>query len=275
MNIFHLISFLVLEVLLFLFHNFLLNGFEPFKGEYLLSFLATIPAIIAVGYILFNYLLEPKRSQDKALESIIKETLHEINLPISTIEANSKMLSKSLDSSRDLKRVYRIEGSLIRLKRLYEQLRYNIKKDILPIDKELVDLKDLVNCRVEYFRELNRNSFRLNLDSLIVKIDKIGFEQALDNVIENSMKYSKKDSEIVISIDKYRVIVEDYGVGIAEDELSLIYQIYYRNTQDGSGEGIGLSIVKEYCDKSNILVKIESKKWVGTKVIFDFKSIVR
>ncbi len=88
------------------------------------------------------------------------------------------------------------------------------------------------------------------------------------------MKYSKRDSKIVIYIEKNKLIVEDSGVGIAQDELSLIYQIYYRNTQEGKGEGIGLSIVKEFCDKNSIVVKIESKKWVGTKVIFDFKSIV-
>ncbi len=230
MTFFYLIIFLLLEVLLFLFHNFLLHGFEPFKEEYLLSFLATIPAIFAVGYILFNYILEPKRSQDKALESLIKETLHEINLPISTIEANSKMLSRSLENSKDLNRIYRIDSSLVRLKRLYEQLRYNIKKEILLVDKEVVDLKNLANERVDYFRELNRNNFILNLDSLIVKIDKIGFEQVLDNIIENSMKYSKRDSKIVIYIEKNKLIVQDSGVGIAEDELSLIYQIYYRNT---------------------------------------------
>jgi len=238
------------------------------------TFIAILPALIIVGLILYASLIEPKRSQDRALEHLIRETLHEINLPISTIDANIKMISKTLHEPKDLKRLERVESALDRLKRLYMQLSYNIKKEIVPIEKEYINLKDLVNERVIYFSELNRNKFLLELNDLDIKVDKIGLEQVVDNILENSMKYSSKESNIVVKIESTLLSIEDFGIGIEQDELSLIYQRYYKESQEGKGEGIGLSIVKSYCDKCNIVLKIESKKGVGSKVTFDFKRLV-
>ena len=274
MRFWYLFIFIALEGLIFLFHNFLYSSVALFKGDYFLAFIATLPVIIAIGAVLYSYLIESKEKQNRTLEHITRETLHEINLPISTIDANIKMLSKSLEKSKDLKKINRINSALDRLKRLYEQLRYEIKKDILPIEKEIVKLDILVEDRVEYFRQLKRNRFNLNLERLVIKIDKIGLEQTIDNVIENSMKYSSKDSDIDIEIKDSKLIVRDYGVGIGEDELTLIYQRYFRESNLVEGEGIGLNLVKSFCDNEGVLLKIESKKGVGTRVIFDFKSLV-
>ena len=274
MKFWYLIIFIALEGLIFIFYNFVLHSVELFKGDYILSFLATIPVIITIGIVLYNYLVEPKKRQDIVLENLIRETLHEINLPISTIDANVSMLSKSLKDSKNLKKLNRIDAALHRLNRLYEQLRYEIKKDIMPIEKVKIDLRELILERVSYFKQLNRNNFNLELDSLYILVDNIGLEQVLDNIIENSMKYSNRNSDINITLKGSELIIEDYGVGISEDELSLIYQRYYRESDLFEGEGIGLKIVKTFCDKEDILLKIESKKGIGTKVILNFKSLV-
>ncbi len=261
--------FLVVEILLFI----LLNQFNR-HFSFWISVLILTPVVLFIGYVLYNFVSEQKQKQDRLLEHIIRETLHEINLPISTIEANIKMLSKNIDDKKDLKKIYRVESSLDRLKRLYNHLSYNIKKEILPIEKELVNLKSFIEDRVSFFREYNRNIFRLDVNNLVINVDKIGLEQSIDNIIENAMKYSKKESDILIYTDGTKLIIEDFGIGIEQDELSLIYQRYYQENSTNSGEGIGLSIVKSFCDRSDILLKIESKKGVGTKVIFDFKNLV-
>ena len=261
--------FLITQTLILLLFYFLHKEFSP-----LISIALLIPAIFLSGYILYNLLNEQKERQDKLLEHIVRETLHEINLPISTIEANMKMLSKNLNSTKDLKRVNRVINSLDRLKRLYNLLSYNIKKEILPIEKESIFLDKILKDRVAFFRELNRNRFILNLEPLYIKVDKIGLEQALDNIIENAMKYSNKDSNIEITIKNGKLHIKDYGIGIEQDELSLIYQRYYQESSSNIGEGIGLSIVKSFCDNSGILLKIESKKGYGTEVIMDFKRVI-
>ncbi len=271
MKLWFIFIFTLVGLLLIALYNFL--AINIFDSKFY-TLVAIVPAFVITGLILYELIIEPKRSQDRVLENLIKETLHEINLPINTIDANIKMLSKRLSDSKDLKKLSRIEGSLDRLKRLYEQLSYNIKKELIPIVLEELDLKEIVKDRVSHFREFNRNEFILELNSLKIKVDKIGLEQVIDNIIENSMKYSVKDSEIFIKIYETTLEIEDFGIGIEQDELSLIYQRYYRESQEGRGDGIGLSIVKSYCDRYGITLKIESKKGVGTKVILDFNRLV-
>jgi len=266
--------FTLIVTLLFILHHIFFINLMFIKNDYLLAFILLIPAILFSAYVFTTIALESKESQDKLLEHLIRESLHEINLPISTIEANIKMLKRELESERDIKRAKRIEEALERLKRLYNLLAYNLKREIYEIDKEEIELDKLVKDRVDFFKELNRNSFELNLTPLKIKSDKIGLEQTIDNIIENAMKYSNKDSTIKISIDGSKLIIQDSGIGIEDSELSLIYQRYYQSDNNFIGEGIGLSIVKRYCDSEGVELKIESKKGVGTKVILDFKKVV-
>lgn len=267
--------FNVIVVLLFLLHYTLFVHLNFVKNDYTYAFILLIPAILLSGYIFTVIATEVKESQDKKLEHLIKESLHEINLPISTIEANIDMLSRKVEDKKSATRINRIKEALKRLKRLYNLLSYNLKKEVLKIEKEEFDLSLLIKERIEFFQELNRNSFVLELKELKIYVDKIGLEQAIDNIIENAMKYSNRDDIIKITIDKNRLIIEDSGIGIDENEMQLVFQRYYQSDNSNSGEGIGLSIVKKYCDSEGIGLHIYSKKGIGTKVDLDFSKVVR
>ena len=265
--------FNVIVVLLFLLHFTLYKSLDFVQNDYYYSFIFLIPAILLSGYIFSVVVSESKESQDKMLEHLIKESLHEINLPISTIEANIQMLKRKLTEQKDIKRAKRILEAIERLKRLHTILSYNLKKEVLKIEKEELFLDELLKERVEFFKELNRNKFILELEPLKIYVDKIGLEQTIDNIIENAMKYSNKDSEIKITLKNAILTIADRGIGIDENELQYIFQRYYQGNSEILGEGIGLSIVKKYCDSEAIGLKIESKKALGTKVILDFNRV--
>jgi His Kinase A (phosphoacceptor) domain. len=111
---------------------------------------------------------------------LTKEILHELNIPISTIQANTDLLKRTLkDNEKSLKRLSRIDASTSRLERLYVELVYSIKKEIHSIEKEEFLLEELIVERVEEMKLLNRNPFVLKLESHRVYVDKIGFEKVL------------------------------------------------------------------------------------------------
>jgi len=168
--------FNVIVVLLFLLHYTLFVHLNFVKNDYTYAFILLIPAILLSGYIFTVIATEVKESQDKKLEHLIKESLHEINLPISTIEANIDMLSRKVEDKKSATRINRIKEALKRLKRLYNLLSYNLKKEVLKIEKEEFDLSLLIKERIEFFQELNRNSFVLELKELKIYVDKIGLE---------------------------------------------------------------------------------------------------
>ncbi len=227
-----------------------------------------------IGYVFISQLLESKSRNDEKMEHLIREVLHEINLPISTIDANCTMLKNSIVDTKKLKRIDRIEKSSKRLKKLYKELAYNIKKDISAVEKEEFNLKELIDESVAYFKEMKRNEIVTDIEDIKIYGDKIGLLQVIDNIIENAIKYSQKDKPINIVLKEGILYIEDRGIGMDENEILRVYERYYQSDRKSVGEGIGLAIVKRYCDDEGIELKIESQKAKGTKVILDLKNLL-
>ncbi len=226
-------------------------------------------------YIVLLDILEPKAQQDERLSHLTREILHEINLPIATIEANLTLLAKSNTSPKEQKRTDRIKAALVRLRRLYAELAYSIKKEILPVEKERFDLKTVLEERVAVQRELGRNPFVLTLESCMVEVDKIGLEQVIDNIVENAMKYSPSEEIIELNLRENRLTIRDHGTGMDANQILHIYERYYQGDGSQQGEGIGLTLVKRYCDESDIGIKIYSEPNNGTEVMLSFDAVVR
>jgi signal transduction histidine kinase len=236
--------------------------------------LLTIALSFGFGYILNSYILSQKFKIDENLLHLTKEILHELNIPVSTIQANSKLLRRTLkENEKALKRLGRIDDSAMRLERLYRELIYSIKKEIHTIEKEDVKLEEMIEERVSILRERQRNPFLLYVQPLIISVDKIGFEKILDNLLGNAMKYSDKDRPIVIRLNENTLTIEDEGIGMDETELITIYERYYQSDNSSSGEGIGLALVKAYCDDEKIRIWISSQKGEGTKVSLNLLNV--
>lgn len=248
------------------------RGFS--KNAFLMGSSIVLLLSILFGYILNSYILSQKLQIDENLLHLTKEIIHELNIPISTIQANSSLLKRTLkDSEKSLKRLSRIDASTERLKSLYAELVYSIKKEIHTIEKEEFLVEDLIVERVEAMKLLNRNPFVLKLNSHRVNVDKIGFEKMLENIISNAMKYSDKDAPIEILLKEDILTITDQGIGMDETELITIYERYYQLDNTAYGEGIGLALVKAYCDDEKIKIKISSKKGEGTEVSLDISFV--
>ena len=226
------------------------------------------------GYIIATHLLAPKAELDENLSQLSSEILHELNIPLSTIKANTTLLKKRSEDEKTMKRLERIEASSLRLERLYKELVYSIKKEIHPVEKEQFSLKKLLQERIEVFAQFERNTFYLTMEEIQLKADKIGFEKTVDNLLMNAMKYSDKASSIDISTQNNILTIADKGIGMDETQLLKIYERYYQADNKLKGEGIGLALVKTYCDEEGIDIDIKSKKEQGTSVLLNLNKLV-
>ena len=222
--------------------------------------------VVGWGYILFSLLFAPKKKMEETLTTLTNDIIHELNIPLSTISANVSMLQKSIEDEKSHKRLQRIEDASKRLKKLYDELVYTIHKEMYQILKEPLDVKKVVEERVSIFKEQKRNLFELNLVSCKIEVDKIGFEQMLDNILSNAMKYSEKDTPIYISLSADKLCIKDSGIGMNEVELLHVYERYFQSDTNNEGKGIGLALVKRYCDDEGFQIHISSEKNVGTEV---------
>ncbi len=230
-------------------------------------------AIVGWGYVLFTLIFAPKKQMEETLTALTNNIIHELNIPLATIKANSTMLKKQMKDEKSLRRLERIEDAGDRLKKLYDELVYSIHKEMHTIEKEKFDLAKIVEERVAVFQEQKRNTFYLTLKPYEIEVDKIGFEQMLDNIVTNAMKYSEKEKPVTITLDQHSLQIKDEGVGMSPTELLRVHERYYQADEHKDGEGIGLSLVKTYCDDESIEIHIQSEKGEGTCVSLDLSKV--
>jgi len=225
------------------------------------------------GYVLTSVIFAPSKQMENTLTMLTKNIIHELNIPLSTIEANTSMLKKSLKDEKSLKRLQRIDDASFRLKKLYSELVYTITKEIHEIEKERFCVKSVVEERVAFFQEQARNPFKLTLTPYEIEVDKIGFEQMLDNILSNAMKYSPKDASISLVLEEDTLCIQDRGVGMSTSELLRVYERYFKGDESSHGEGIGLALVKTYCDREDMDIQIKSEKNMGTSVCLTLSKV--
>ncbi|NPA59919.1 MAG: sensor histidine kinase, partial [Epsilonproteobacteria bacterium] len=91
------------------------------------------------AFMISKLAIDPLEEYMLNLQNLSKETLHELNLPISTIVTNISMLKKKTQDEKDLKRLQRVQSACDMLQKRYDELDYMIKKQTAQELKERFD----------------------------------------------------------------------------------------------------------------------------------------
>lgn len=264
-----------INTLIFAVAAFLLAKIENLDAfEY--AILATLFVFSTLAPIyLVGELMESVLSPIKNFRLLIEDTMHEINTPVATIKTNTAMLKKT-GGEAELKKIGRIELACDKLLDLYENLEYFAKKEARLSQKTEVDLKEAVLQETM----LQEDAFakkgvelKTDLDSKTFFIDKKGFSLALANLLSNALKFSKNGKTVEVILEANTLIVKDGGCGIAEEELIKIFDRYYQEDGAKEGRGIGLFLVKEFCDENGVSLFIRSELGKGSEFTLDFGKI--
>ena len=228
--------------------------------------------LIFSGVVISKLSVDPLALHVENLQDLSKETLHELNLPITTIITNIHLLKKSLANEKDLKRATRIEKACQMLQERYNELDYMIKLQSSNITKEKFELDKLLKDRISFLKEIYPHvEFNLELESTQITNDKVGLSKVIDNLMDNGVKYSQNIHKINIKLQNHTLTIQDYGIGMDEVEIIQVFDNYYQSNKDMQGFGIGLSMVKRFCDRNKVLLNIKSKPNEGTIVSLIFK----
>lgn len=226
---------------------------------------------LGMGKIVSKVAMEPLREYMNHLDRFSKETLHELNLPINTITANLSMLRKTNEDEKSIKRLDRIEMATVMLKERYNELDYLIKKQTQRESIETFDLSDLLYERLSFLKPLYPHAkWEIEIQTCMVVLDRMGLAKVIDNLVDNGVKYSRSEAFIHISLQNNKLIIRDEGCGMDEMTLVRIFDQYYQSDTTMAGYGIGLGLVKRYCDRYNIGLHVHSKINDGTCITLEF-----
>ena len=227
--------------------------------------------MLIVGYFLLNLFLKPMRDALHLLDTFIKDTTHELNTPVSTIMTNIELIDRDkIEDKYLLKTINRIDIGAKTISNIYDDLTYLILNQKQLSTNEELNLKEIIEQRVEYFSTLatiKKIDIKTNLkDNITLTIDKKKVSKLIDNILSNAIKYNKVSGSINIILYTNIISIEDTGRGIKQENIDLMFDRYARFDKSVGGFGIGLNIVKMICTEYNLRINIESILNKGTKV---------
>ena len=236
-----------------------LLGFN--KDTFIVITLVLIIFAVVLNYFLSKPLFDPLFESDNNLEKAIKETIHELNIPASTIQSNAQMLEKNLKDEKDIRRLNRIKLATNELLKLYDQMEYEIKKEIGRIDKFEFLLDDIIEDSIDKFEDMKDNiTIENDIKNISINSDKNGFQKVFDNLLSNAIKYNCENGIIKINMQDNLLCIFNTGNIIDTKNLFIVFDQYFQEDSSKTGFGLGLNIVKEFCDKNQIDIKIEPKE---------------
>ena len=225
------------------------------------------------SYLLLKNFSEPLENLNRQLDNFIKDSMHEINTPLSIINLNADLFALKYGENKYL---WRIKSASKTLATIYNDMDYLVKQGRVEYPLEVINMSDFIQSRVEYFQEiahLKNIGLRTEINPEIYHTyAKTKLQRIVDNTLSNAIKYSHDNDsiEIVLHADASKITFEvrDKGVGI--EDISKIFSRYYRENQAKGGFGIGLNIVKEIIDEDGITLDVRSVVGEGTVFCYGF-----
>ena len=299
-NLLYILSFILPIILIFalLAANFLIyKSFLPIQ-----NILDELKQISATD---LSARLKNSKNQDE-----INQLVNEINSLLSRLENSFEQISQfSSDASHELKTPLTIiKGEIeiaLRKDRTideYKKALSNSLEEITNIEKTTNDLlflakneKDLLTQKEEFFyldeivdESINELKSYAKLQEVEIEfiIENSGelkgipnlLKIAIKNGLKNAIQFSNKNSKVIVKIyekdEMYHIMIQDFGIGISSDELSKIFDKFYRTdksrNKNSGGTGLGMSILKKIVDIHKGKVEVTSVENIGTTLVLSF-----
>jgi len=235
----------------------------------------------------FNKMLNRLETSFEMEKRFASDASHELRTPVSVILAQAEFsLEKErqpeeyVDSLEVIKRQGKRMNQLIGNMLSYTRLEQRI--DNYPFEK--LDFSVLVSdlCSDMTPLRINDISLEYNVESgIMINGNAELLARMLQNLLENAYKYGRQggNTKVTLSLqgNNIKLLVEDDGIGIAEDQLEQIFDRFFRvsNKSSITGSGLGLSIVKKIVDMHGGNIDVSSREGLGTTFAITFSSIIR
>lgn len=227
---------------------------------------------------------ESQRQLDNAKMTFFTNITHELRTPVFLIAAQIEELIDRRNSvvSVPSSYLYSMQRSTRKLNQLISRAIDFRKMDEgkLQLKRQHVNVVDFAkNIAEDYENLCDQKNIAFTLDvpdkKVMLDIDREKVEMCINNLISNAYKYTKSNGHVALKImerqDEVVFSVKDDGIGIVPEARESIFGNFYRTERGkayGSGDGIGLSFVKELVEMHGGRVWLESEVNVGSEFFF-------
>lgn len=220
-----------------------------------------------------------ERLVDQFREQLISIVSHQLKAPLTIISGHAELLDEGELSKENKETVESIKSTAKNMNVLIQDLLdlSRIDQGKFITEKKRVDVCATLTEIVDTLQPLARDNdvkikFKKPQGKIFIKTDRLKIKQALQNVIDNGIKYNKKGG--VLSVELYKegkwlsLAIKDEGIGVPKGEEDMLFKRFYRASNSKqkihSGTGLGLFIAQEIIHQSGGKITFESIENKGT-----------
>jgi PAS domain S-box-containing protein len=216
--------------------------------------------------------LSETRRLEANQQRFLANAAHELKTPITAILGAAELLLTEKDDDPQVRERFltHIRSEAERMQRLSETLLQLAQTGWDRRDPDIgeVDLLDVASRVAERMGPLADSSY-LDLtvegDEGRVRADEEWLQQAVLVLVSNALKHTEKGGHVRLRAESSRIVVEDEGAGISEEDIPYLFERFYRGSNSG-GFGLGLPICKELVERMGGEIQLRSEKGKGTVV---------
>lgn len=224
-----------------------------------------------------NNLIVEKKNEE--LDKFSSRVSHDLRGPISSLMGLFDVVKTEISDEAALKyfelyhhRITRINQTIIDLLELSKVKDWQLSKTTIDFDEMVADCIESFN----YLPGFNKIDFSIEIEAeLKIQSDRSLMNTIIQNLIENSIKYSRQDIDdpfVKIQVkqtaeDYMCIIVEDNGIGIDSKYQDKVFDMFYRANDEVQGSGLGMFILKSAVEKLEGEVSLASEVNKGTKFV--------
>lgn len=229
--------------------------------------------------------LKDNEVERKKLDSMRNEWIanvsHDIKTPLASIKGYSELISEDYDLSNEEIKKYSqiINNKSVYIKELVDDLNLTmkLKNGYTNIEKKSKNIVNIVkNCVIDILNEPKYENIEINFecenDEVFRNVDEMLIKRVINNLLYNAIIHNNNKVKIDVKIKvniSCKIIIEDFGKGIAKEDLKYIFDRYYRGTNTGEahkGSGLGMAIARDVIIAHNGDINIYSKLGEGTRI---------
>ena len=227
-----------------------------------------------------NTTLAKLQAADKSRDEFVANVSHELKTPITSIRvlADSLMSMENVPNEMYAEFMQDISDEIDREAKIIDDLLSLVKldKSATTLVTEQVDINQLIKQILKRLRPIaQKRDIEMTFETIRevnADVDETKLSLAINNLIENAIKYNKDGGYVKVSIDAdhkfFYINVKDSGDGIAPEYKDLIFERFYRidkaRSRQTGGTGLGLAITRNVVHLHDGIIKVASKEGEGT-----------
>ncbi|MBL6449915.1 PAS domain S-box protein [Fulvivirga sp. 29W222] len=212
--------------------------------------------------------------RNNELDHFVYKVSHDLRAPLSSILGLVNLAQHQENDDDLLQYIGLIENRVKQLDHFINDVLSHSKNLKLAITVDPINFNDMIEgcfTDLSYLPNAQKVNIKTDISSNLFYSDRWRINEIFRNLISNAIKYLNPDIddpyveiEIEVTDDLANIRFRDNGIGIEEDTLPKVFEMFYRATEYSEGSGIGLYIVKNAIEKLGGKIKIESLHQVGT-----------